>query len=509
MRLKATFLFSILFLFAAVHTVSATSVLPIQDSALADQAAVIAEGTVTGAGPAAAFSSGTGRPATEYRLRVERALKGDVQGGSLVLRVPGGRAANGLVLKIWGAPELRIGERALVFLVPNGDGTYGPLHLALGTFHELRSEGRRLAVRDLSEVYEVHEAGAAGNSSGGVRDLERFGSWLADRAAGVQREADYFVPAPRMGVAWEAFTYLQGIKQRWLEFDRGEDVPWRAHAAGQVGFPGGGFAEFQAALQAWNDDPATNIRYRYDGTTTVANGFKNFDQNNVILFHDAHGEAPGSFSCPTPGRGSGVLAIGGTWINVSTTPATIEAGDIVINDNAICWFTNSERMKQIYGHELGHTLGLGHSCGDDVSGPCDPKQNKDKADALMRATAHNDNRGAVLQKDDKAGVLSLYPDPNGGGGGDPNKPAAPSNLEAEGLSRSVRLTWNDNSDDETLFVVEMKKGKKYKAVGSVKKDVTSAMVVGLAAGKSYTFRVTAKKGKVASDPSETVTVRTN
>jgi hypothetical protein len=55
----------------------------------------------------------------------------------------------------------------------------------------------------------------------------------------------------------------------------------------------------------------------------------------------------------------------------------------------------------------------------------------------------------------------------------------------------------------------MKKGKKYKAVGSVKKNVTSATVVGLAAGKSYTFRVTAKKGTVASDPSNSVTVQAN
>ena len=503
MRRKATILFSILFLTAAVNTVSATSVLPIRDSSLADQAAVIAEGTVIGAGPGAS----AGRPATEYRLRVERLIKGrageDVQGGSLVVRVPGGRAANGLKLKIWGAPELRIGERALLFLAANGDGTYGPLHLAQGTFHELRSGSRRLAVRDLSEVYEAHEVEAAGGSSEGVRDLERFGSWLADRAAGVTREADYFVAAPKMGVAWEAFSYIGGVKQRWREFERGQEVPWRAHAAGQVGLPGGGFAEFQGALQAWNADPATNIRYRYDGTTEVNAGFKSFDGNNVILFEDVNKEAPGSFSCPFPGRGEGVLAIGGTWYDDSTNPATIGGADIVINDNAVCWFTTGERAAQIYGHELGHTLGLGHSCGDGRTGPCQADSDKDKA--LMRATAHGDNRGVALQKDDRAGILSLYPDSKGGA----NKPAAPSGLEGEGLSRSVRLTWTDNSDNETQFVVEMKKGKKYRVVATVKKNVTTATIDGLAAGKSFTFRVKAKKRKVVSDPSETVTVQTN
>ena len=493
MQRKTTFFLSILFLIAAVSA-SATSVLPIRDSALADQAAVIAEGTVTGTGPAAGA-----RPGTEYRLRVERLLKGEAPGGFVVVRVPGGKAANGLTLKVWGAPELRIGERALVFLSANADGTYGPLHLAQGTFHELRSENRRLAVRDLAEVY---QAEVDAEESKGVRDMQRFGNWLADRAAGVQREADYFVDAPRMGVAWEAFTYLGGIKQRWLEFDRGQDVIWRAQAAGQKDFPGGGFGEFEAALNVWNNDSATNVRYRYAGTTNITAGFQDFDENNVILFEDVHQEAPGSFSCPVPGRGEGVLAIGGTWYDDSTNPARIAGADIIINDNAVCWFTTSKRAEQIYGHELGHTLGLGHSCGDTRGGPCNTEE---KNEALMRATAHGDERGAGLGKDDKSGLASLY----GSGGGNSNKPAAPSNLAGEGGNRSVVLTWDDNSTNETQFVIEVKRGKNYRVATTVKKNVTSATVNGLTPGKSYTFRVKAKKGKVSSDPSEAVTVQAN
>lgn len=489
--MKRTFQFTILFLIAAVQAASATSVLPVEDGSLADQAAVIAEGTVTWAGPAA-----SSRPATEYRLRVERLVKGEAS-GFLAVRVPGGRAASGLELKVWGAPAFQIGQRALMFLAPNGDGTYGPLHLALGVFHELRSDDRRLAVRDLSEVYQVE----ALEPSAGVRDLKRFADWLADRAAGVEREADYFVDAPKMGVAWETFTYLGGIKQRWTVFEREQEAEWRAQAAGQIGLAGGGFAEFEAALQAWNDDPGTNIRYRYVGTTTVTTGFQVDDGNNIILFADVHDEAPGSFSCPTPGRGSGVLAIGGAWFDRSTNPATIAEADIIINDNAVCWFTSGKRAEQIYGHELGHTLGLGHSCGDERSGPCTTGSEKDKA--LMRATAHNDERGAALGSDDRAGIASLY------GTGNPNKPLAPSNLAGEGLSRSVRLTWDDNSENETQFVIEMKKGKKYKVVGAVKKNVTTATINGLASGKSYTFRVKAKKGNIASDASESITVEAN
>lgn len=487
---KATFLLFILL--AAVHSAFATTVLPIRDSSLADQAAVIVEGTMIGTAPSVA----TVRPSTEYRMRVERLVKGEVAADVVVVRVAGGTAPNGLKLKIWGAPEFRAGERALLFLVPNPDGTYGALHLALGTFHELHAEGRRLAIRDLSEVYEAN----ASESSEGVRDLDRFARWLTDRAAGVERKADYYVAAPRMNVAWEAFSYLGGIKQRWLEFERGQEVPWRAHAAGQEGLPGGGFAEFQAALQAWNDDPATIIRYVYAGTTANTTGFQDFDEENVILFTDFNGDAPGNFICTLPGRGEGVLAVGGTWYDDSTSPALIGAGDIVINDGAGCWFTTGKRAEQVYAHELGHTLGLGHACGDSRSGPCN---NADKNDALMRATAHGDDRGARLQKDDKAGILSLYP------GGNPNAPVAPSNLAGEAASRtSIKLVWDDNSSNERLFLIEMLKNGKFKVIRTAKKNATAATIGGLKRGKEYVFRVKAKSNKGTSAPSNELTVQT-
>lgn len=483
----------LLLLLAGLRPACATTALPIEDGLLADQAVVIAEGTVTGAGPA----SRPGRPATEYRLRVERLIKGEAP-GTLVVRVPGGAASNGLKLKIWGAPEFRVGERSLLFLVANADGTYGPLHLALGTFHELRSGAARLAVRDLSEVYQA----GADETAEGVRDLDRFGRWLKDRAAGVEREADYFVAAPKMERTWAEINYLGGIKQRWLEFDRGVDVPWQAHVAGQPQFAGGGFAEFQNALQAWNNEPSTNIRYRYTGTSTTTTGFQDFDEQNVILFDDLNDEAPGAFSCPRPGSGSGVLAIGGTWYDDSTTPATVGGADIVVNNGAGCWFTTSKRAEQIYGHELGHTLGLGHSCGDERTGSCDTR---DKDDALMRATAHPDDRGARFGAYDRSAIVSLYP----GGGGSSNKPAAPSDLAGTATSRTqIDLSWTDNSTNETQFVVQMKKGKSFKTVKTLRRNVTSATITGLKAGKSYTFRVLAKKQKVSSDASNSVTVQT-
>jgi hypothetical protein len=159
---------------------------------------------------------------------------------------------------------------------------------------------------------------------------------------------------------------------------------------------GGGFAEFQTAIAAWNDDWASGVRYRYDGTTTASLGFVDFDDVNTILFEDPNNEIGGIFTCSSPGVGSGILAIGGVWSDGSVVGGAlvIVGGDIIVNYGAGCWFSTPKRAEQVYGHELGHTLGLGHS---DVSG------------ALMRAFAYADDRGAQLSYDDRAGVAHLYP----------------------------------------------------------------------------------------------------
>src|SRR5262249_30262522 len=150
---------------------------------------------------------------------------------------------------------------------------------------------------------------------------------------------------------------------------------------------------------------------------------------------------------------SGVLALGGTWSNSPASGvARIFEGDIVTNDGVGCWFNTAARAEQIFTHELGHTLGLGHSCGDASSGDCVPGSLQD--DAGMRAQAHAAERGARLNDDDRAGILSLYP---GADATPPTAPAAPTNLVATAASTtSVQLTWTDNANNETAYRVEMK-----------------------------------------------------
>ena len=105
--------------------------------------------------------------------------------------------------------------------------------------------------------------------------ISGFRDWLADRASGKTGKADYFVEREGWvdGKSQDKFNIYPFNIIRWFEFDRGEDVVWYAHEDGQPGLEGGGFAEFQAALQAWNDDPGSNIMLTYGGTTTAAGGY--------------------------------------------------------------------------------------------------------------------------------------------------------------------------------------------------------------------------------------------
>src|SRR5687767_15096332 len=156
----------------------ATTYVMMADGDLADQAAVIAVVRVTGIEP----SEQAGVPATAYVAQVERAVKG-AAAGSVRVRVPGGDGPGGTRFRVFGTPRFRVGERALVFLEPRADGSFGVLQAMLGAFHEAESSGEaalRLAVRDLSEATEVARPGQPAPGPGAPRDFDRFVAWLAE-----------------------------------------------------------------------------------------------------------------------------------------------------------------------------------------------------------------------------------------------------------------------------------------------------------------------------------------
>jgi hypothetical protein len=415
-----------LVLLAVASPAAATSFVKVSDQALADQASVIAEGRITSAEGSPANTA----PSTDYLFEIDRLIKGYTAGSSVVVRVLGGVRADGVGLKIWGAPTFREGDRALLFLTERQDGSYGVTQFLQGAFHEVTPAGQRIAIRNLAEADEVQVTPdgrlKAAPGTDLPRDLERFATWLSDRANGLTRSADYFATLPpgalkNLTGEFTLFTD-SGKNLRWFVFDRGGSVTFLASSTPQEGLSDGGYTEYQHALAAWNGAGGTKVHYVYGGKTDATGGLKTFDNVNTILFNDPNNEVGSKYSC-TQG---GTLAVSGPWYDVSQTGRfngrdfiEIQGADTITNSGIACFFQQSssptKAAEELFGHELGHTLGLDHSCGDDASGSCsDPTKN----DALMRAFIHDDGRGARLGADDLAAIRFLYlPSSSGGKNG--------------------------------------------------------------------------------------------
>jgi len=94
--------------------------------------------------------------------------------------------------------------------------------------------------------------------------------------------------------------------------------------------------------------------------------------------------------------------------------------------------------------------------------------------------------------------------------GDESKspPAAPSNLTAEPLLGGAHLTWKDNSDNETQFMIlrkEMTGGADFTAIAVIPFNTSVYHDAPLSSGKTYLYRVMAH-GDAGSSESNEATV---
>ena len=484
------------------------------DGSLVDRSPVIVFGEVLAAEP----SPVDGLLSTDFMFQVEDVLKGFVPGSIIVVRQPGGRGPDGLVGTVLGLPALAEGDRVLLFLDP-ANAVYRTVELGLGMFFEVPVPGGALLLREASLGEDMSRPGspATRQEQSQPREAESFRRWIADRASGLERPADYF--APELGenpaAIAEAFRLTVspgqcdrvGVPVRWREFDRNRGVGFMVQAGGQPGVPGGGMPQVLAAMRAWNGDPRSRARLISLGRSNEEFPLSD-DGQNSITFEDPLDEIPGSYNTEL----GGILAI--NWVyfycGQAIEPHRIPGGgsrralpivesNLTTQDGFQDWLADSadprRNFEEIIGHELGHALGIGHSC-NSVDGPaCDDLTDE----ALMRSHAHGDGRGAALNRDDRNAVRALYPEVGPVG---PVVPAAATDLTVSAIGQNeLELRWRDRSSNENAFdIYERMVDSDFERIATLDRNSTSVVIQNIPPATYRAYQVVARNNRGSSDP---------
>ncbi len=480
----------------------ATTIVMPNDDQLIEKSPIIVRGTVLRSEPVE-YRDGIW---TETTLAVEESLKGDVS-GEITVREVGGQLGDRISV-VFGNPEYEAGEEVLAFLVPSPHGGYRTVDLFAGKFDEKWTiDGKRLWYRnsELPNTRLLDQSFEPIVEDDTQREAAGFAGYVRDRVAGREGDPSYGVRNPQLVESFQSNFELIGepTVYRWFAFDGGGSVKWLGHGS-QPGYSGGGVSEAKTAISAWSGYSDATIGYGWGGMSSGSpGGLDKSNGINEVIFNDPLGEISGSWD----GK-SGVVGMGGfnrvgrssrSWTSPfsadgSHTSRTYTAwditeGDLVIQDGVSpALGISSHRLAEILSHELGHTLGFGHS--------------PDKS-ALMYPSVTG--LGPSLRGDDQIAARWLYP--ASGGGGSLEIPAAPSGVAAKALSETtVRITWNDNSGVETSQTLYVSSGGGYSKLQTVGANIDSFDAGGMQSGATYSFRVTASNSAGESSVSNTASV---
>jgi hypothetical protein len=404
---------------ALTRTVAFTALLALSSAAGATTFVGLNERTLTRSADAVVIGtvrrietvgSSDGAISTLVTLEIERTLKGSV-GRIVTLKQPGGRLGERAEW-IAASPTFTNGERQLVFLSAHGDGTARTTAFGMGQFlvvphprtgvpmAERRLDGnvigdRPLRRAPLARVLRTVARAVAADPGGASAPLITAPAELV--TPGLERQTV------------EAFTLMDSPSGRWFEADDGEPVVYAVDPAGDPTLgPTETFAAIDGAMAAWNNVTGASIVLARGGTAAPAP--LSCDGSSQLVFGDPFHEMPNPVGC------SGVLALGGYCTSGQSDDLNgtrfyhITEGNITFNAGfGSCSFWNQTNLAEVATHEIGHTIGIGHSSEDDSATPM-------LKDATMYYRAHFDGRGASVHADDIAAVRFIYPGP---GGGDP------------------------------------------------------------------------------------------
>jgi hypothetical protein len=488
----------------------ATSVIPISDAELYQRADVIVHGIVLSSDVTV---DDRGRPETLIFIEPLAVLKGQVS-GSLVLHQAGGTLPDGRFFKLWGRPEYVPGREVVVFAIARAKGEYETAEMLLGKFEVWQDEaGNRFAVPDLAIGHHpgvvVQEArremraldgdapdspdvagGPAVQKSQDKRLPRRLIPFLASLDAGSFEENVDGAPAgkiepvaheqDRAGRLIPQWGTLGNAFYRW-DWSKNPAAVWTL--SGTANIDGGGIGEGTGAVATWANDSNSSISY------SVGSGTQN------IIHLDAVNSDLGCgwSSCLS---GGGVIGCGGpTGLSGGNTLrgetySTIVQGTMELRSYCTRNLYSSVLTQSVITHELGHTLGLGHS-DQDVS-PHDVCRG-DESSAVMRSMVQN---YTTLKSDDQDAIRWLYGDGGNSCGAGGAAPTAVT-FAASGIAPAAATlngTVNPNGVSTTAFFqygttssYGLATGQQGIGSGMSASPVTAALS-GLACGTLYHFR---------------------
>jgi hypothetical protein len=347
---------------------------------------------------------------TWVELRVIESLKGARGRARLTLRLPGG-ASGEQWSRVYGTPSFETGSEVVVFAAPTKGGALTVTGLFQGKFRvEAGPSGRKEVVQDTGQGAEV--VGAAARPA-----REPLRTFLGRVRAQVRRSPGTSLPGhvgaettPPAALAAEAPIFLNPLLPlRWFEPDAGLSIPLRYNPAGAPVFASGVRGGFEASLANWTNVTGSTVVLGDGGDTNQS--CRVFFDGSVVSHGDPCDQMPAfdTVSC------SGVLAITGvSGFSLETKTVNgvgflrLTEADVVFNAGIDCFLgTDRRNYEEVLSHEMGHVIGLGHSCGDSFSPPCAP--GTEANDALMAAFANGGGVGGTPRAYDVDGARFIYP----------------------------------------------------------------------------------------------------